>query len=448
MMRKFNPFYTLIATQTLSLIGSRMTSIGVGIWVFTETGKTAPLLLTSFFNELPGMLAGSLAGVVVDRWDRRWVMILSDLGQAVGSVLLMISFLSGKFELWHLYAIAFLQGVFSTFQSPAERAATTMLVPEEGRERANAIKETSFPLAGIVAPVFTGLLYASIGIAGIIFIDLLTFLVAVIFVWLIHIPHPERTEVGLESQGGFWREARGALRFITQRRALFVLMLVTAFINFMLNGPLDLTLPYLILLTNSEKVAGSIIGVTSLGAFAGASLIAIWGGTRPRMKTILVGWIVTGIMFLFFGVLRTPIPIAVTLFVLFFNLPLVQALYISILQAKSPPDLQGRVFALNDQFSLLGSTTSFVLTGFLVDHVINPAIGTKAWKFLDPLLGNGPGAGIGLVEVVTGAIILLTTLMLFASVEIRNIESHLPDYEPSNFLTPETPDTSHLTPET
>jgi MFS transporter, DHA3 family, macrolide efflux protein len=431
-MRKSNPFYVLIATQTLSLIGSRMTSIGVGIWVFAETGKTVPLLLTSFFSELPGMLAGSLAGVLVDRWDRRWVMILSDLGQAVGSVLLMISFLSGEFELWHLYGVSFLQGIFSTFQGPAERAATTMLVPEEGRERANAIKETSFPLAGIIAPVFTGLLYASIGIAGIIFVDLLTFLVAVIFLWLIHIPHPESTALGTESQGGFWREARGALHFMSRRRPLLVFMLVTAFINFMLNGPLDLTLPYLILLTNSEKVAGSIIGVTSLGAFAGASLIAVWGGTRPRMKTIFVGWIVTGIMFLLFGILRTPIPIGVTLFVLFLNLPVVQALYISILQVKSPPDIQGRVFALNDQLSLIGSTTSFLATGFLVDHIVNPAIGTKSWALLEPLLGSGPGAGIGLVQVVTGVIILITTLLLAASVNIRDLEARLPDYEPSN----------------
>jgi MFS family permease len=224
-----------------------------------------------------------------------------------------------------------------------------------------------------------------------------------------------------------------------RRRPLFAFMLITAFINFMLNGPLDLTLPYLILLTNSEKVAGSIIGVTSLGAFAGAALIALWGGTRPRMKTIFVGWIVTGIMFLFFGVLRAPIPIGVTLFVLFLNLPLVQALYISILQVKSPPDLQGRIFALNDQFSLIGSTTSFLVTGFLVDQVVNPAVGTKVWTFFEPLLGIGPGAGIGLVEVLTGLIILITTLMLFSSNEIRNLESRLPDYETSASLTPETP---------
>ena len=425
-------FYSLLITQTLSLLGSRMTSIGVGIWVFTETGKTAPLLLTSFFNELPGMLAGSLAGVIVDRWDRRRVMILADAGQAVGSVVLMASFLSGHFQVWHLYAVAFLQGVFATFQGPAERAAMTMLVPVEQRERANALKETSFPLAGVIAPVLTGLFYASVGIAGIILIDLSTFLIAVIFLLFVHIPHPEATEAGLASMGGFWQEAQGAFRFVFARRELWVFMLFTAFINFMLNGPLDLILPYLILLTNSEKIAGSVIGVTSLGAFAGASLIALWGGTRPRMKTIIAGLVLTSVMFVFFGVLRTPIPIGIVLFLLFVNLPVGQTMYMSILQVKSPPDLQGRIFALNDQLSFIGSTVSFALTGYLVDHVVNPSVGTKAWEVFQPLVGKDAGAGIGLVEVVTGVIILLATILVLGPRRIRELESRLPDYETHN----------------
>jgi len=431
-LRTHKIFFALLVTQTLSLLGSRMTSIGVGIWVFAQTGRITPLLLTSFFNELPGMLAGSLAGVVVDRWDRRRVMILADIGQAIGSLLLMVSFLSGRFELWHLYGVAFLQGVFSAFQGPAERAATTMLVSEEYRERANGIKETSFPLAGVLAPVLAGLLYTVVGIAGIILIDLATFLLAVFFLLLIHIPHPEQSEHGLAALGGFWKEALGALRYVTSRRSLWMFMLFTAFINFMLNGPLDLTLPYLILLTNSEKIAGGIIGVTSLGAFAGAALIAAWGGTRPRMKTIIPGLIITGVMFIFFGVLRTPVSISVVLFVLFMNLPIMQTMYISILQVKSPPDLQGRIFALNDQLGFIGSTTSFALTGYLVDYVVNPSMGTEAWALVQPLVGEAAGAGIGLVQVVTGLIILAATLLVFAPVHIRELEARYPDYGAGN----------------
>lgn len=151
-------FYIILITQTISLVGSRMTAVAVGIWVFKETGSTTPLLLAVFFAELPGMLAGSVAGVLVDRWDRRRVLMLSDAGQAAGTLLLLASFLSGRFELWHLYAVSLLQGCFAILQGPARDAATTLLVPKAQRERANGIQQMSFPLAGVVAPVLAGTL--------------------------------------------------------------------------------------------------------------------------------------------------------------------------------------------------------------------------------------------------------------------------------------------------
>lgn len=104
-------------------------------------------------------------------------------------------------------------------------------------------------------------------------------------------------------------------------------------------------------------------------------------------------------------------------------------MYMSILQVKSPPDLQGRIFALNDQLGFIGSTASFALTGYLVDHVINPSVGTRAWELFQPLVGKEAGAGIGLVEVVTGLVILIATTLVFSSAPIRKLESCLPDYE-------------------
>jgi MFS family permease len=422
-------FYILVITQTLSLIGSRMTSIAVGIWVFARTGQASPLLLTSFFTELPGILFGSLAGVVIDRWDRRLVMILADIGQAVGSLLLMASFLSGRFEIWHLYAIASFQGTFSTFQGPAEDAATTMLVNETQRERANAIKQISFPLAGVIAPVLSGTIYGLVGIGGIIGIDLVTFMVAVAAALFLRIPHPKQTKEGQAMQGGFWQETLGAFHYLSKRRVLLVFVVFMAFINFMLNGPLELTLPYLISVIGSEAQAGSIMGVMSLGAFAGASLIAAWGGTRPRMNTILPALLLAGMMFLFYGTFRSPLLLGTSLFLLLMPLPVMNALYMSIMQVKTPPDLQGRVFALVAQLGFLGSTASFALTGYLVDQVINPAIGSPAWSAFEPVVGDGPGAGMGLVQVVTGVVILLVTLGVYGSTAVRQFEMHLPDYE-------------------
>jgi MFS family permease len=422
-------FYILVATQALSLIGSRMTNIGVGIWVFNQTGNTTPLLLTAFFNELPAMLGSSLAGVLVDRWERRRVIILADIGQAAGSLLLMLSFLSGAFQLWHLYFIALMQGTFAMFQQPAEEAATTMLVPEQHRERANGLQQMAFPLAGVIAPTLAGLVYLLIGVAGIIAIDLATFLVAVVAISLIHIPHPKPTEAGQAGQGNLWQELLGGFRYLRKHQSLLGFVLYLTFINFWLNGPLELAIPYLISITKSETVMGGLMGAMSLGALSGAALIAFWGGTRPRMHTLLPGLLLTGAMFLIYGMARTPLALGLSIFLLMLPLPISSALFVSILQVKTPPDMQGRIFAMISQLGYLGATASFLSIGPLVDRILEPAVNSPAWRWVEPLVGDQAGAGIGLLLVITGLIILSTTLTMYILPHIRRLETILPDYE-------------------
>jgi MFS family permease len=428
-MRNLSTFYIIVITQTLSLIGSRMTNIGVGIWLFKQTGNTTPLLLAAFFAELPGVLGSGLAGVLVDRWERRRVLMLADAGQAFGTLLLLLSFWSGSFQIWQLYSIVLFQGFFMIFQGPAFDAAMTMLVPEEHRERANGIREMAFPLAGVVAPVLAGFLFVLIDVTGIILIDLTTFLVAVIVIYLIRIPRPQVTEEGRKSQGSIWRELLGGLRYLKQRPSLLSFVLFGTLINFLLNGPLELAIPYLILITGDEAMMGRLMGVMSLGALAGAGLIAAWGGTRPRIHTMLPGLLLTGLMFLIYGTVRTPLLLGLSVFLVVMPLPATNALFLSIMQIKTPPDMQGRVFALISQLSFLGATLSFVSIGPLVDHILEPAVGGPGWGAVAPLVGSRPGSGIGLLLVVTGLVILLSTGLMYLLPHIRRLEFLLPDYE-------------------
>ena len=421
-------FYTLVTTQTLSLIGSRMTTIGVGVWVFAQTGLTSPLLLAALFNELPGMLFGSLAGVYVDRWDRRRVLLLADLGQALGSFLLLLSFLFERFQLWHLYAIALLGGSFATLQNPAEEAVTTLLVPENRRERMNGVQQMAFPLAGVFAPALTGAVYPWLGVAGIIAIDLLTFLVAVIALWLVSIPQPAPSEAGQASRGSLLGEWLAGLRFLARRRGLLYFILYLALINFLLNGPLELAIPYLLRVTGSEAQMGGLMGVMSLGALSGAALIAAWGGTRPRMLTILPGLFFCGTMFLLYGTQRMPLLLGASLFLLTLPLPVMGALYLAIMQLKAPPDLQGRLFALVSQLGFIASTSSFFLTGLLVDRWLERAVGTPGWRRVAWLVGDEPGAGMGLLLVVVGLVIIIATIAAWLNPQVRNLEALLPDY--------------------
>lgn len=422
-------FYALAVTQTLSLIGSRMSSIAVGIWVFTETNSTAPVLLVAFFNEVPAMIGGSLAGVLADRWDRRWVMALADAGQALGTLALLGSIAAGAFELWHLYVVALAQGVFATFQQPAADAAITMLVPERHLDRANGIRQMAFPLAGVIAPVLTGMLYAVVGIGGVIAIDVVTFIVSVAVLVAVRIPRPAQTGEGAQAQGTFWRELRGGFRFLLARRPLLLLIGYLTAINFLLNGPLDLSLPYLITVTGSEQTAGLILGAMSAGALVGAAGITVRGGARRRVPVLLAGMLVTGALFLVYGTVREPALLALALFALMIPLPVSNTLFVSILQVKTPPDMQGRVFAIAFQVAFLITPLSFVITGPLVDNVLEPAVGTAAWGLVAPLAGSEPGAGMGLVLVGTGALILALTALAWALPALRRLESALPDYE-------------------
>ena len=424
---KRRTFLIILLTQTFSMIGSRLTSVGIGIWVFQTTGNTTPLLLAAFFNELPGMLAGSIVGVWVDRWDRRKVLILADSGQALGSLMLFAVIAAGRFEIWHLYLVALVQGMFGLFQSPTQNAVTTLLIPTDWRERANALRSMSHPLAGITAPALAGLLFVLVGVTGIILIDLATFLVAVAAVALVHIPTPPISAEAEEARGGWWSELVGGLRFFITRRALLIFLAYTALINFMLNGPLEITIPYLIRKTGSEQLAGTILAIMSAGEFLGTVLMAAVGWVERRVNWLLGGFLLVGIAFLVYGVASSAWLLALSLFLMMVPLQ-VYMLQTSLLQVKAPPDLQGRIFGLIEQVYFLGSTSSFALTGWLVDHYLEPAVGSPGWSAWAPLVGSVPGSGMGLLLFWTGAIIIAATLLMFASSRIRHLERDLPDW--------------------
>lgn len=427
-MKTISTFYVLIITQIFSLIGSRMTGVAIGIKVFADTGDASPLLIAAFFAELPGMLGSSLTGFIADRLDRRRVIMLGDAGQALATGLLLVSFLTGSFQLWHLYVMMLFTGIFATLQGPASQAAITMLVPESQRDRANGIREIGFPLAGVIAPAVAATLYTVVGVVGVMLVDLFTFVVAITVISRIRIPRPQQSDEDREAGGVWWREAIGGWRFLWQRRGLFWTVVYISFIWFLINGPLATETPYILSITGSEQILGLLLSVMNFGAFAGATTVAIVGKVRHRMRLIFGGMLLLGAAMIGYGMARQPVLLGIALVLMFFPLPAIGALFATILQNKTPPDLQGRVFGAYGQMGMLLTPFSFLLTAALVDNVLEPAVGTPGWGVFAPLLGSAPGAGIGLMLVIVGAIILATTLLAVLQPGIRQLESCLPDY--------------------
>jgi MFS family permease len=424
---KLRAFYTILLTQAISQIGSQMTSLAIGIWLFQQTGDVTPLALVAFFALLPNVLLANVAGLVADRLDRRWVMAIADIGAAAGSLILMVLFFSSAFQIWHLYVITLIQNIFRTFQNPAFTASVTMMVPDDQRDRVNGIMQLTGPLAGIIAPALTAALYGAIGITGIIAVDLVSFAVAIVALVFVRIPTPPRSQSS--GKTSIMRDLTAGFVFFWEHKPFLVMLLFVALINFIGTGFGTLQTPYLLSRTgNSEETLGILLTVANIGAIVGGVAMSAWGGTRPRIHTAMPAIILLGVCLVLFGLAQTPVTLGIALFLfmampMFANIPLM-----SMMQAKVPPDKQGRVFAALMQFALLISPLSPLLAGPLADNVFEPAAQSGNWAF-SGLVGSGAGAGIGIMIVIAGVVVALLAAAAYALPMIRKMEATIPDWQ-------------------
>lgn len=423
-------FYILAFSQMLSMIGSGMTNIAIGLWIYSETGDTTPLMLVGFFFWIPRMLIGSIGGVLADRFNRKVLIILGDAGQAVPTLLLALSFMLGQFALWQLYVAAVIQALFGLVQGPSLVASITMLVPSRQRPRANAVQEVVGPASGLLAPSLAGICYALIGVAGVLVIDFVTFVIAVLVIAGVSIPQPRLTAESAATKGSLWHEIRGGFEFLVSCPGLFYLSLYFLFLNFVTNGVWRLLTPYLLALTSSEAMVGVLLSISSLSLMTGGLITIIWQGTTRRIDTILPSLGIAALGLIVFGMVRSPLALGVTIFLMQLPYKMSNALLNAIRQDKIPPDMQGRVFSLTSQMSTFAIPITFLVTGPIVDDLLEPAVGSASWEVVAPLVGNETGAGMGLYIIACGALLLAATLITYLSPAVRRLEHHLPDYEP------------------
>jgi DHA3 family macrolide efflux protein-like MFS transporter len=422
-------FYTIIVTQTLSLIGSRISGLAFGIWIFQQTGNVTPLTLVALFHILPQVILSNIAGMLADRWDRRLLMAVSDIGQAAGTLILLVLFATGNFEIWHLYVISTLQSMFGIFQQPALDASMTMLVPDDQRDRANAIRQMTYPTAGIIAPALAGMIFAVAGVTGAILIDLLTFLIAVGVILMVKIPKPRKTHEGAKLATSMREEMLGGFRFLWERPVLFWVVMCVMLLNFITNMSGVLFTPYLLSRTGSETAFGVIQSLFNAGMLVGGIIVGIWGGTRPRIHTIMPGAIIMGIFMALIGMAQTTPMLALICFLAFVPNACINALFFSMMQSKIAPDVQGRVFAVIGQFAMMMTPITYLITGPLADRVFEPMVKQPVWANFAPLFGSGAGSGMGLMIFVCGAIVTVECALMYAHPAVRNMETILPDYE-------------------
>jgi DHA3 family macrolide efflux protein-like MFS transporter len=426
--RGMRVFIIIWLGQLVSLVGSGLTSFALGLWVYQHTGSVTQFALSGLFTVLPSVALSPLAGALVDRWDRRWVMILSDAGAGLSTLMMAFLFLTKRIEVWQIYLAAGASAAFGTFQWPAYSAATTRLVSKKHLGRANGMVQFGRAASEILAPVLAGVLVLTIQVQGVLLIDFATFLFAIITLLMVRFPKPETTTVGQASKGSLWREAAYGWTYIATRRGLLGLLVFFAVVNLMW-GMVGALIAPMILGFTSADVLGIIISVAGGGMLVGSLVMSAWGGPKRRMDGVLRFELLSGLCFLLIGLRPSAWPIAIGAFGAHLTIAIIYGSNQAIWQSKVPPDVQGRVFATQQMLARSATPLAYLVAGPLADKLFEPllAFGGPLTGSIGHLIGVGPGRGIGLLFIVMGMLKVVVTLAAYLYPRIRLIEDELPD---------------------
>ena len=375
--------------QIVSVLATNMSAFALTIWVFQNTGSATALGLVQVFFITPLLIITPFAGVMVDRHNRKLMMMVSDsvAGMATIAILLLQAF--GVLQVWHLYVAAIFQGLGNAFQWPAYSAAISTMIPKEKLGRANGMMSLIDMGPGILAPMLAGALLPVIGLTGILSIDVVTFVLAIVVLLFVHIPQPRRTEEGAQAQGNIFKEAVFGFRYIFARPSLLGLQLVFFFGNLCAGVAYTVLAPMILLRTGNDSASlGLVQSAGAIGGVLGGIAMSAWGGFKRRVHGVLAGWMVSSVFFALMGLTKW-IPLWIALNALSsVVIPLINGSNQAIWQSKVAPDVQGRVFSARTLIAWMTNPISPLIGGTLADYVLEPAMRTQSGLSL--LFGSIP----------------------------------------------------------
>jgi DHA3 family macrolide efflux protein-like MFS transporter len=420
--------------QIVSVLASSMSHFALTIWMFQQTGSATAMGLMQVFFITPFLVVSPLAGALVDRCNRKLMMMLSDLGAVVATLGILLLYSTGHLQFWHLYFAAILNGLGNTFQWPAYSAAISTMLPKEQYGRANGMMSLVESGPGVFAPLMAGALLPLIGLGGVLCLDVATFILAIGALSIVHIPQPKATLEGEKGRGGLWKEAAYGFKYIFARPGLRGLVGLFLVANLFSGMAWTVFAPLILSRTGNDSVIfGSVQTVAAIGGVAGGILMSAWGGFKRRIHGILGVWLVSNLFGMVgFGLgqgLGVWIPSIVLVTLLG---PVVMGSSQAIWQAKVAPDVQGRVFAARRLIAWITQPVSPILAGTLADFVLEPAMQNKMSglaRTFGSLVGNGPGSGMSLLFIFGGLALALTCAAGYVIPSIRNVEALLPDHD-------------------
>ena len=373
-------FFVIWTGQALSMLGSALVQFALVWWLTSSTGSATVLSVATLIALLTQILVSPFVGPLVDRLDRRRIMILADLGVAAATAVLMLIFLYGRVQLWHIYVAMAARSLGQAFHSPAMISSTSLLVPDEHLTRISGLNQTLHGLINIIAPPVGAILISTLPMQGVLAIDLVTALLAVSPLFFISIPSPSADKGGSRkgsALSSYVADLKAGLNYVFAWKGLFALILLAMMLNFLL-APAGSLMPIFVTKVFGRGAIDLAAVETAIGAgvILGGLILSAWGGFKRKILTSLVGVSGMGLGVLIVGI--TPADLFALTIAASFITGVTQVFangsLSAILMSTVRRDMQGRVFSLLSAGAAAMMPLSLMIAGPLSDR-----FGIRTW---------------------------------------------------------------------
>lgn len=369
-------FFTIWAGQALSLFGSALVQFALIWWLAQESGSATVLAIATLVGMLPQIVIGPFAGALVDRWNRRLIMIAADATIALFSLLLAYLFSTGNVQIWHIYLIMGVRALGGAFHYPAMAASTPLMVPKEQLTRINGLNQALQGVNSLVAPPVGALLISILPTQGILLIDVGTALLAIVPLLILSIPQPERHEEHVEGHN-LLQDVRNGLAYVRTIPGFTAIIGMALFLNFLL-VPTGALVPLLVTKHFGKGAIelGLLESAMGVGIITGGILLSIWGGFKKKIATTLTGIIGLGVGVMLVGLAPADLFLLAILgnVILGLMIPIANGPVGAMMQTIVRPDMQGRVMSLVNS-----GATAIAPLGLLVAGPFSDWLGIRVW---------------------------------------------------------------------
>lgn len=385
-------FLILWSTQALSQLGSSMTNYALIVWSYTAKGSALTTALLSVCSYAPYVIMSVFAGSLSDKWNKKITMLVSDTFAALCTISIFVLLKTDRLEIWHLYCLNALNGLMNTVQQPASDVAITLLTPKKHYQKVSGLRSFSNALISILTPIIATAVLSFTNLQTIIYIDLLTFVIAFIsLTFFVKIPEYKADK----NTDSFLTLTKSGLTYLKQNRGILDLILFLACIN-LIASIYNAAFPAMILSKENggEIALGTVNAFIGVATLIGSIVASLMPMPKSRVKVICNTLLISMSTENFFLAFGKTLPLWCIGGILgWLCIPIMSANMDVLFRERIPVSMQGRVYAARNTFQFFTIPIGYILGGYLVDKVFEPFMAKNNNATLSVLFGTGKGSG-------------------------------------------------------